>query len=872
VNPEAYAREVEDEMRFHLELEAMQQRAEGNAPDEAAWAARRRFGNVTRAREEVRRMSGVEAFDRIRQNLRYATRGLRTSPGFTAAVVLTLGLGLGVNAAMFSFLDRVFVKPPEGIAAPADVRRLYVQWARDDGSRQDFQNFRYPDVRAVTQTADSATMVGAFTFYHDSGSVSFENTITPTRRGLANANFFRVLGVRPMLGRLFEGLEDRIETSTPVAILSYDLWQRGFNADPHVVGKTFTVNERPFTVVGVAAKGFRGVDLDRTDWWAPLNYTTRPPTTPAWYEGMGGNFGMVTRIPSAPAERQFLAVATRAFRTVHIPGFKYDSTAVIESGPVLSALGPAQRDKSVSVSLRLGGVAFLVLLIAIANVSNLLLVRATNRSREFAVRRALGVTRIRLFEQLLVETLLLAAIAGAASMVLAFWAGTTMRKLLLPDVHWADGPLDVRTILFAAGVTFAVGMVIGLAPSLRAWSSDVVASLKAGARGTGYRRSLTRSTLIVAQAAMSVILLVGAGLFVRSLHNLHAVDLGYDPERTVSIDIRSSNRNVTPLIDAAIPDILGRLKAIPGVQAVATSAMAPMSGFSFRTINLPDRDSLPRVANEPYASVMNVSPGYFTATGLRILAGHDFTRSDGQAVVVGETMAKAWWPGQNPLTRCVILGERTSPCVPVIGVVKDTHRMGVVEPETPAHYFVSDTVRRSTIIFRAAERDQARIERLARQEIQRLVPGANAVRFNSLSSTLEPELRPWKLGATLFSAMGILALLVAAIGVYSVIAYAVSQRANEMGIRIALGARLGDIARLVVGEGLRMIAIGVALGLVASIAGARLVETLLYGVSARDPWTLAAAGLILGTIGVLACVIPALRAGSVDPAEALRMD
>jgi predicted permease len=371
---------------------------------------------------------------------------------------------------------------------------------------------------------------------------------------------------------------------------------------------------------------------------------------------------------------------------------------------------------------------------------------------------------------------------------------------------------------------------------------------------------------------MSVILLVGAGLFVRSLHNLHAVDLGYDPERTVSIDIRSSNRNVTPLIDAAIPDILGRLKAIPGVQAVATSAMAPMSGFSFRTINLPDRDSLPRVANEPYASVMNVSPGYFTATGLRILAGHDFTRSDGQAVVVGETMAKAWWPGQNPLTRCVILGERTSPCVPVIGVVKDTHRMGVVEPETPAHYFVSDTVRRSTIIFRAAERDQARIERLARQEIQRLVPGANAVRFNSLSSTLEPELRPWKLGATLFSAMGILALLVAAIGVYSVIAYAVSQRANEMGIRIALGARLGDIARLVVGEGLRMIAIGVALGLVASIAGARLVETLLYGVSARDPWTLAAAGLILGTIGVLACVIPALRAGSVDPAEALRMD
>jgi predicted lysophospholipase L1 biosynthesis ABC-type transport system permease subunit len=236
-------------------------------------------------------------------------------------------------------------------------------------------------------------------------------------------------------------------------------------------------------------------------------------------------------------------------------------------------------------------------------------VRAANRAREFAVRRALGASRARMLEQLLVETLLLAAIAGAASMLLAFWVGTAMRNLLMPEVHWADGPLDVRTLLFAAAATFVVGMVIGLAPAFRAWGTDVIGSLRAGSRGAGYRKSFARSALIVAQAGMSVMLLVGAGLFVRSLRNLHAIDLGYDAERTVSVSVGSTNRAVAGQVDLAMPAILERLRQIPGVQAVATSAMPPMSGFSFRAIALPGRDTVPSVAGEPYPSMMNVSPG-----------------------------------------------------------------------------------------------------------------------------------------------------------------------------------------------------------------------------------------------------------------------
>jgi predicted permease len=710
VAPEAYAREVEAEIRFHLELEAMHARGESASEIEALWAARRKFGNVTHVREEVRRMSGMEWIDRIRQDLSYAVRGLRKSPGFTAAVVLTLGLGLGVNAAMFTFLDQVFVKPPASVADPGTVRRLYADFSRrDEAGRYVGAIFRYPQIKEIARTTDSGIAIGVFTNYRDTVSLVAGPRLVVARRALTNAAYFRILGVHPRLGRFFDAIEDRVETPTPVAVISHDLWHRAFNDDPAAVGSTVMLRDRPITIIGIAAEGFTGIELDRTDMWMPINYTTKAPTSPPWYEDSRANFALLTRLPTPATERRFLDVATGAVRSVHMPGLTYDSTTAVRAGPILSALGPTERNKDLSVSLRLGGVALIVLLIAVANVSNLLLVRATRRGREIAVRRALGVSRGRLFEQLFTESVLLAGIAGVASIILALWAGAGLRKLLLPNVHWADGPLDVRATIFAAITTLLVGVLVGLAPAVHAWRSDVVTSLKAGSRNAAYRRSGLRAGLLVAQAALSVVLLVGAGLFVRSLRNLQAIDIGYDIDRTVIVSAASPRPGLAAALDLAMPDLLQRLRSIDGVEATASANTEPMLSYAAQLLFLPNRDSLPEVGGERGASFVNVSADYFRTTGIRVVAGHIFSENDRSGVVVSEGMAKSYWPNEPALTKCLILRVKDSPCTPVVGVVEDVHRMAVIEPQTQAQYYVSTPNPRSVILLRIAPRDQARV-------------------------------------------------------------------------------------------------------------------------------------------------------------------
>lgn len=823
-------------------------------------------------------MSGIEWLDRVRQDIGYAVRGLRRSPGFTLAVALTLGLGLGVNAAMFSFLDSVFVKPPAAVAAPNQVRRLYFDGAdhrpqKEANGRMIAGIFRYPQIREMVRTADSGVQLGVFTSERDSTTIAVGANLHSARRIIANRAYFDVLGVHPALGRFFDATEDRIETPARVAVISHDLWQRAFHGDAQAIGATFTIDDRPVTVVGVAPDHFVGIELDRSDFWMPLgNYDTDPPRSPPWYDSFNNSFNVVTRLPTVTIERRFTEVATRAYRTVHMRFYIYDSTALVRTGSILSAVGPAKPDQELSVSLRLGGVALIVLLIALANVSNLLLVRATKREREIAIRRALGVTRGRLLEQLFTESLLLALIGGGSALLLAFWVGTALRRLLLPTVAWATGALDLRTVVFAAVATLVAGLLVGLAPAVYAWRPDVVASLKAGSRGAGYRRSRLRSALLIAQAALSIVLLVGAGLFVRSLRNVHAVDLGYDVDRTLIAYATSFKKpDPSPAVAAAMPAILERLAMIPGVESVASSTIGPMEGERFQRIFLPGVDTLPEVGGVRGASYVNVSPDYFKAVGIRVVAGRTFSAGDTSGMVVGRALANAYWPGQSPIGKCIILDAKEKPCIGVVGVVEDVHRYGVTEL-IGARYYLAGPAQRATVVGRAAPDRQAAVAKLIESEMKRVVPSIEGVRVRSMSANLEREFRPWRLGATLFTAMGLLALIVTAVGVYSVIAYAVGQRTNEMGIRVALGAQVADIARLVVGEGLRTVIIGVVLGLVISAALGRLIASLLFGVSVRDPLVMTLAAAVLLIIGMLASIIPALRAARVDPATALRVD
>ncbi|MEP6733146.1 MAG: ABC transporter permease, partial [bacterium] len=605
-------------------------------------------------------MSVIDAIDRVREDIRYTLRGLARAPGFTLGVVLTLGLGLGVNAAMFTFLDKVFVQPPAGVAKAANVRRVYAAIVRptEASGRLNSRTLLYPQIREIARSAGPAVSIGVFTSDHDSILVNADGRLIPVRRVFANTGYFRALDVRPLRGRFFDASEDRIEAPSPVAVISHSVWQRAFNGDPRAIGSTVRIKNQVVTIVGVTPETFAGIDLDRSELWMPLgNYNTDPPARVPWYDTYQSSFDVIARFDTPAAEDRFVAIGSRAVRPVKIANWG-DSTADIRTGPILSALGPAEREKEVSISLRLGGVALIILLIATANVSNLLLVRATRREREIAIRRALGVSRTRLFGQLFTESLLLALMGGVVSLVLSAWAGTAIRRLLLPDVHWSISAADMRTALFAVGTALIVGFVVGLAPALRMWQPDVLTALKTTGKTTTRRRSPMRSALLVAQLALAFVLLVGAGLFVSSLRDVQNIDVGYDVNRTLIVSATSEKGGLTPAIEAAMPSITERLSSIDGVESVASASQGPMGGYSMIGVFLPDRDSLPKVGGDAGAYRVTVSPAYFKTVGQRVLAGRAFAVGDGPSVVVGEQMAKAYWPSQSAVGKCLILGKR----------------------------------------------------------------------------------------------------------------------------------------------------------------------------------------------------------------------
>lgn len=879
---ETYADEQSRELSFHLELAALAESSEGRAQQEAEVAARRVFGNLTYYREETRRMTPLAWLDRIRLNVSYAARGLKRSPGFTIAIVATLGLGLGVNAAMFSFLDRVFIRAPSGVAAPAAVRRLYqgIRRPREPGGRLIHDGFSYPYYRAMRQ-ADSSLAVAAYT-EPESTAMSLADARIPIRLSSVTANYFGLLGLQPQRGRFFVGEESRIETPTPVAVISDALWHTTCGGDQGILGKRIVVEALPYTIVGVAPAGFSGIDLSAVDVWLPANTSGEPTRSgEPWYDTFQSSFHLIARLQTSQAEQGMTAIATAALRGVKLRGFEYDSTAIALTGPIMRAVGPAKPQQELSISTRLAGVAFIVLLIACANATNLLLVRATRRRREFAMRRALGASVGRLYTQVLTESVVLGLLGGAVATILAFWAATALRRLLLPSVHWASGAVDLTTILFIGVVSVIVGLAAGLAPAVHGTRPDVTSTLKSGTRESIERRSALRSSLLVVQTALSIVLLVGAGLFVRSLDNVRSIDLGYDAEHTIIVrPIFAVSQPPVTEIAAALSRLADRLRAVPGVEGVATASSAPMLGFSFIGLSLPGSDSLPRLGDEMGASTIAVSAGYFHAMGVRLIAGRDFNAGDRKGapgvLIASQSMARTYWPGTTAIGNCVIIGRANEPCTTVVGVAADVHRMDVIEKPVMQSYIpaaqAGDFLAADQLLLRARTQNVPMVKTIAAAELRRAFPNLWTPSVRTLNQALDRQFRPWRLGATLFTAFGVLALIVAAVGVYSVVAYAASQRIHEMGIRVALGARTSDVIRLVVAGGLRVVGVGVALGIGTSLALGRVVASLLFGVKPNDPVILAVAAALLALLAIAASLVPGWRAARVDPVAALRSE
>ncbi|HET9514889.1 MAG TPA: ADOP family duplicated permease [Gemmatimonadales bacterium] len=876
LRPGDHARELDEEFRFHLDLDATQQ----GDTDRAA----RRFGNRTGYQEEVRYTTWFRYIDPLTQDFRAGWRSLRRNPGLAAGVVATLGLGIGVNAAVFSLLDRLYLRPPSGIEDPGSLRRIWIHhFNSGDGVPFTSQGLSYPAFKAVADASGDSAGLAAYST--DNAVRMGRRPVDPRLRVVyASANYFDVLGVRPARGRLYTAQEDRFGNAVPVAVISHAFWNHRLGGADSALGSSIPLGTDSYTIIGVLPPDFTGLDLQAADVWVPLaSLPPRPWLRGPWWESdnMWG-FRAIQRQPAGGSIAGFEERATHLIRALNarMNPDRPDTLMQVYTGSIIEAQGPGKPGKQLIISTRLAGVALIILVIACANVANLLLARAVSRRREVAIRLAVGISRWRLVRLLTAETLLLAGLAALGALLMAEWGGGVLRSLLLPDIEWTDPVLDGRVVVFAGLAALASGLVAGLLPAFQASRTELTDALKAGSRHAGLRRSRLRNGLAVVQAALSVILLAGAALFVRSLQNVQRLDLGFDADRLLfgRVEFAEGEAPAASVSQAALRQVIERLGARPEVEAIARTAIEPMlgwAGLSFFT----STDSSESFRGPAFPIMSEVSPEYFRTVGLRLLSGHTFTSGsppEQSEVVVNQRMADLLWPGLNPLGRCIRFRKRDSPCSIVVGVVENSRRGYVIEPEPfPQYYLPLGTIAEEAgggaiIVRTSAERREAAYNALM-TELKEAFP-AGYPQVTSMTENLEPEYRPWRLGATLFTAFGLLALVVALVGFYSNISYGVSQRTQEFGVRMALGARVVQVIRQVMGEGLRIVAFGAVVGVGLTLAGGRLLRAMLYGVEPNNPRVLVLVCGGLLAVAALAALIPAIRATRVDPVQALNTE
>ena len=830
-------------------------------------------------------------WDAFTQDLRYAARGLWGRPGFTAAVVLTLALGIGANTAMFSVVDRLLFRPPPLLRDPARTHRVYL--VRTFRERVTYSNYvQYARYRDLTSGTHSFARTAEFTARKvavGTGTESREMQV-----GAVSASFFGFFDAPPALGRYFTTAEDTTPVGAPVAVLGYGYWRSAYGGRRDVLGRTLQVGATSYTVIGVAPRGFVGlwpgeppalyvpisaygaelgaeIHLPGESWWSTYHWTW---ATMIAERKPGVSTAAADADLSAAYQRSY-AVQAEADHGM-TPAALVKPHAMVAS--VLSERGPNESSEA-KVATWVGGVALVVLLIACANVANLLLGRALRRRREIAIRIALGVGRARLLSQLFTESVLLAALGGAAGLVVAQLGGRVLRAELLSRTAEAAVLTDPRTLLFAGAAALVAGFLTGLAPVLQVRRADLTGDLKAGAREAGIVRSRTRVALLVTQGALSVVLLVGAGLFVRSLSNVRNVPLGYDVDPVLVVELQMRG---VELDSAARVALRGRLLAeaqtIPGVAHAALRVTVPFYMTWNTDLHVAGIDSVERLGE---FDLNAVSPGYFATMGTRILAGRGIAETDvagaPRVIVVERSMADVLWPGRQALGQCIRVGSDTVPCSTVVGIAEDIKAQALAGGGLSRNYYfyylpAAQFNPDAGGLFVRARGSGAGAEETVRKRLQALMPGVSYVTVTPLADILGRETQSWRLGATMFSVFGALALALAAIGLYGVIAYSVAQRTQEMGVRVALGAQAGDVVRLVLTEGMRIAVVGVVLGSGVALVVSRWVKPLLFGVSPRDPAVFAGVAAALLAVAALASAIPARRAARVDPMEALRSE
>ena len=886
--------ETDDEIRFHLAMRVDALVARGVPRDVAEAEALRRFGPLDEVRPQLlaaarhreERLSMFERFEALRDDVRYALRQLRRAPGFSAALALTFALGIGANATMFEILDRLLFRPPAFMPDADRVGRLYFHRPRPDGTDRIDHNIsylRYIEMRDHTRAFATTAAV----YQDDERVVGTGAGAEKLSVGLVSASFWKMFDVRPELGRFFTAEEDVPPNGTAVAVLGYGYWRTRLGGDRGVLGKPIRIGGKEVTIIGVAPKGFHGIWPTTTAAYVPISSGAVDMFgTHEWSRGHNASWlEMIARLRPGVTPAAATAELTTAFRRSRTDAAAAQPKATPirpqelalsrgEFAPLPMDRGPRASD-SAKVATWLAGVAAIVLLIACANVANLLIARGIRRRREIAVRVALGVGRGRLVAQLLTESILIAVLGGVLGLLLAHFGGGAIRALLLPNVDWTLVPaFDSRVILFTSGAAILTGLLTGLAPAAHALRADVNRSLKAGEREGGGQRASIRTGLLLAQAALSVVLLIGAALFVRSLRNVEALDLGWQPDRVLLIGLDTRGTDLeTEGRQALTQRVVDRLRTTAGVVSVSTLFSIPFQSTWSDDVFVPGMDS---AAHQRTYVVNPVGDDYFATIGTRILRGRAVGASDPKAgplvAVVSESMGKLLWKGKDPIGQCFRLGADTAPCREVVGIAEDM-TFGDIRNDDSMQLYVPSTQEQAggSIIARVAGDPRLQAEPL-RREIQGLLPGMGYATVRPLTTVLDSVLRQWRLGATMFSIFGFIALVLAAVGLYGVIAYDIAQRMREMGVRVALGAQASDIRRLVLWQGLRVATIGAALGTLAAALTAKYIADLLFATSAHDPVAFVGAAVTILVVAVLATLIPARRATRVDPVVALRSE
>jgi predicted permease len=883
------------EIEAHLALETERLKEQGLSEKEARKAARRAFGNVTRAEERFYESGRWLGWDHLVQDLRFGFRMLAKNPGFALVAVLTLALGIGANTAIFSLLNAVMLRE---LPVESPQQLVLLGTGRAGGSMDDFAStelYSYPFYREMRQKnqvfSDVSAMLSLlFTGMH--GAVGGSAELEALNVQLVSGSYFSLLGVKPILGRSFTKAEDEPAGGHPVAMVNYAWWHRRLARDPAIVGKTVTLGSTVYTIIGVTPPRFFGTSVGESpDLWIPLSMEKQ--VSPGW-NGLDNktfqSLYILGRLKSGVAVGQAQANVNLLARQIWQE----------QAGPILTKR--QQEDfahaqiKLTSVARGLSRIRYraamplqilmavvgLVLLIACANIANLLLARATTREREIAVRMSLGASRVRLIRQMLTENLLLALSGGAVGIGLAWWAGNGLLAMI---PHGAESlPLDVapdaRVLGFTLIVSLATALLCGIAPALRATRIALSSSLKEGrgAVSVASRTPLAKG-LIVAQVALSLTLLIGAGLFLRTLVNLSNVDTGFNKENVLrfGIDPPSVGYKEDLRLVSLYQQIEQRVSALPGVRAAAISFFTFDEGEWTDPVSVIGRTPTPE---DDMAATHNVvGPSYFATMGIPLLLGRAFgpqdTGASPKVAVINETFARWYFPGGSPIGRHFgIGGDPThSNDLEVVGVVKDAKYQSLRERPFPAAYYpyTQRVQYLNGFEVRYSGKPDAIIPEV-RQAIGQVDRSLPVVYQGTMVEQVNRSMAGQTLIARLSTFFGLLAAFLASIGIYGLMSYAVTRRTNEIGIRMALGAEGSGVLWMVMRESLMLVAMGVAIGIPAALAAGRLVSSVLYGTKATDPITITASALVMIAVAALAGYLPARRAAKVDPMVALRYE